>query len=139
MAYNNYYPMSYQNYYPQVNNAFPNQNQQQTNNGMIWVVGENGADSYLVAPGQTVQLWDSTAPVFYLKSADAMGRPSKRVFDYTERNAVAEIPQNSPVSDFATKEDIYALQNKYAEIERKIAEIGGTHESVVQSNEQNKR
>ena len=126
MAYNNYYPMSYQNYYPQVNNAFPNQNQQQTNNGMIWVVGENGADSYLVAPGQTVQLWDSTAPVFYLKSADTMGRPSKRVFDYTERNAVVEIPQNSPVSDYATKEDISLVKGEIEALRAKFSDMEGS-------------
>ena len=126
MAYNNYYPMNYQNYYPQMNNSFPNQNQQAQNNGMIWVVGENGADSYLVAPGQTVQLWDSTAPVFYLKSADAMGRPSKRVFDYTERNAVAEIPQNSPVSDFATKEDISLVKEEIEALRAKFADAEGS-------------
>lgn len=82
MAYN-YFPQTYQAnaYYPTQNNPFPNQNQTQNNNGMIWVVGENGADSYLVAPGQTVLLWDSTAPVIYMKSADNLGRPSKKILD----------------------------------------------------------
>ena len=128
MAYNNYFPAGYQPaqiVYPQVNNSFPNQNQQQQNNGMLWVVGENGADSYLVAPGQTVQLWDSTAPVFYLKSADAMGRPSKRIFDYTERGVVAEAKQIEAVADFATKEDISLIKDEIEALRAKFGEMEG--------------
>ena len=125
MAYNNYYPM---NYYPQaqMNNPFPNPSQQQNNNGMIWVVGENGADSYLVAPGQTVLLWDSTAPVIYLKSADNMGRPSKRIFDYTERGALAQKTDFQPQQDFATKEDVSLLKDEIESLRAKFGEIEGS-------------
>ena len=66
MAYN------YQQYYPQ-------------NNSIIWVQGEAGAKSYLVAPNTTVQLWDSESQTIYLKSADASGMPSIKVLDYTVR------------------------------------------------------
>ena len=116
MAYGNYFPA---NYYPQMTNQFPNQNQTQQNNGMIWVVGENGADSYLVAPGQTVQLWDSTAPVFYLKSADNMGRPSKRVFDYTERG-IAQNETVLPQSAYASKEDVDYLKEEINSLKAKF-------------------
>lgn len=65
--------------------------QAQSNNGLIWVQGEAGAKSFLVAPGQTVMLMDSENTVFYLKSADASGMPMPlRVFDYTERIANAQ-------------------------------------------------
>ena len=57
--------------------------------GIIWVQGEAGAKAYLVAPGSTVQLWDSENPVIYLKSADMSGMPSMRVLDYTERGIPA--------------------------------------------------
>ena len=53
MAYFNGFPASYQPMYPQYQP--PAQNTQQQN-GIIWVQGEAAAKSYLVAPGQTVQL-----------------------------------------------------------------------------------
>ena len=91
MAYNNGFPMAYQPYYPQSYQTAPvvNQqiNQQQTNGGIIWVQGEAGAKSYLVAPNTTVQLWDSENQVIYLKSADASGMPSMKVIDYTIRGS----------------------------------------------------
>ena len=59
MAYFNGFPASYQPMYPQYQQ--PAQNTQQ--NGIIWVQGEAAAKSYLVAPGSTVQLWDSEGKV----------------------------------------------------------------------------
>ncbi len=81
MAYNNYYPQ----FYPSTQQQFPVQ-QQQTNNGINWVLGETAAKSYAVAPGQSMLLMDSENPVFYIKSTDQSGMPLPlRVFDYTER------------------------------------------------------
>ena len=126
MAYNNYFPATYQPaYYPQTNSFQNGTSSPQQNNSMIWVVGEGGADSYLVAPGQTVQLWDSTAPVFYLKSADSMGRPSKRIFDYTERGIVAESKQIPPQSDYASKEDVDYLRSEIEALRAKFGEMEG--------------
>lgn len=92
----------YENYYggyqPQYNQCAPDQlaqlrmqqtppvPHQQNNNGFVWVQGETGAKSFLVAPGTTVMLMDSESPVFYLKSADQSGMPMPlRVFDFVER------------------------------------------------------
>lgn len=36
--------------------------QQKTNNDMIWTQGEAGAKGYLVAPNNTVVLWDTESP-----------------------------------------------------------------------------
>ena len=124
MAYNNYFPAGYQPAY-QMNNAFPNQNQPQQQNGIIWVVGENGADSYLVAPNQTVLLWDSTAPVIYLKSADNLGRPSKRILDYKERGALAQEGTGLAVSDFATKEDVSLIREEIDSLKAKFEDMKG--------------
>lgn len=57
---NDYLRYNYPNSYYQNQQQY-NQNQQynQTNSGIIWVQGESGAKSYLVAPNSTVQLWDS--------------------------------------------------------------------------------
>ena len=64
---------------------------QQPNNGLIWVQGESGAKSYLVAPNSTVMLMDSEGKRFYLKSADASGMPMPlRIFDYKERTTAAQ-------------------------------------------------
>ena len=86
---------------------------QQNNNGLIWVQGEAGAKSYLVAPGNTVMLMDAENSTFYLKSADASGMPMPlRIFDYKERSAIPSQPTSAPTSgelvnfdNFVTREE----------------------------------
>ena len=80
MAYFNGFPATYQPVYP----VQQTQNQQ---NSIIWVQGEAGAKSYMVAPNSTVTLWDSENQTIYLKSADASGMPSIKTLDYTIREA----------------------------------------------------
>lgn len=110
MAYNNGFPMSYQQmYYPQQAQMQP---QQQNSNSIIWVQGEAGAKSYLVAPNNTVQLWDSENNVIYLKSADSSGMPSIKVLDYTIRENGSQMAQNGLRSnvEYATKEELEKLK-----------------------------
>ncbi len=116
MAYNNGFPISYPQFYPQYQQAVtPQQAQVQSNNSIIWVQGEAGAKSYLVAPNNTVQLWDSESQTIYLKSADASGMPSMRILDYTIRS---EAPQGlsgalNPVKPIEiSKADLDALQSQ---------------------------
>lgn len=117
MAYNNGFPATYQPmYYPQQFQPQIPQQPAQQNNGIIWVQGEAGAKSYLVAPNTTVQLWDSESQTIFLKSADASGMPSMKILDYTIRN---QAPVNTPINaqasgpinstDFATHAEIDAL------------------------------
>lgn len=133
MAYNNGFPVSYPQYYmpqyqpqvpqvPQVQSQ-PVQQQPQMNSNLIWVQGEAGAKSYLVAPNTTVQLWDSERQTIYLKSADASGMPSIKTLDYTIR----EMPQNNVVltpdggsSAFATKDEVNILADRLAALQSKI-------------------
>ena len=84
--------------------------------GPIWVQGEAGAKSFLVAPNTTVALWDSEAQVIYLKSADASGMPSMRVIDYTIRGGQ---PVNH-TTEYATKEDLEKLRAKIAELKKSL-------------------
>lgn len=95
--YGNHYA-GYPSYYPMQGNVPDQLSQlrmqqaptpaQQGGSGLVWVQGEAGAKSFLVAPGTTVMLMDSESPVFYLKSADQIGMPMPlRIFDFTERNA----------------------------------------------------
>ena len=60
--------------------------QQQQSAQRNWVQGIAGAKSFLVAPGQTVDLWDSEDTIIYLKSADVNGIPSMEILDYTIRS-----------------------------------------------------
>ena len=86
---------------------------QQTNNGLVWVQGEAGAKSYIVAPGATVMLMDSEGERFFLKSADASGMPLPlRIFDYKERTempsqavSASVSPQNINFDNFVTREE----------------------------------
>ena len=72
---------------------------QQGNSGLIWVQGEAGAKSFLVAPGNTVMLMDSEGERFYLKSADASGMPMPlRIFDYKERTEASSPAFSAPVA-----------------------------------------
>lgn len=93
--------------------------QQQSNAGLIWVQGEAGAKSYLVAPNTTVALYDSERQTIYLKSADVSGMPSMRILDYTIRDQTAS---NGPMAasnstpantqTYATKADLDALAER---------------------------
>ena len=122
MAYNNYFPIGYQQYYPQQQMQQP---VQQNSNSIIWVQGEAGAKSYLVAPNTTVQLWDSENQVIYLKSADASGMPSMKVLDYKIREAVQPIQQPQVVSpepspDYVTRAELTAFEEQ---IRQQIANL----------------
>ena len=138
MAYNNGFPMGYPQYYPQnqmlqsqqqfqpQNQMLQNQQQfqPQNQNNMIWVQGEAGAKSYLVAPNTTVQLWDSEAPSIYLKSADASGMPNMKILDYTIRESTQnqnKIVEESKI-DYVTHEELKVFEDKLME---QIKEVTG--------------
>lgn len=125
MAYNNGFPMNYQPYQMYQPQYIPQMQQQvptpqvstqapQTMNNLIWVQGEAGAKSYLVAPNNTVQLWDSERQVIYLKSADASGMPSMKILDYTIRgNEQHSIPVIDSTSvEYVTKEEFSTIVEK---------------------------
>ena len=117
--YNGGFPATYQPMVPQYQAPVmqtPVQNQQPANNSsIIWVQGEQAAKSYLVAPNTTVQLWDSEEKVIYLKSADASGMPSMKILDYTIRGDANTAA--APVAEYATKDDLRALEEKIRELE----------------------
>ena len=110
MAYYNGFPANYPQMYQQ-----PQYQQQNQQTGLIWVQGEAAAKSYLVAPGSTVQLWDSEEKVIYLKSADPSGMPSMKVLDYTIRGEEAA----KPAVEYATKAELAALAEKIKELAAK--------------------
>lgn len=109
--------------------------QQQVNQGLLWVSGEIGAKSYLVAPNSTVLLMDSDAQRFYLKSADNAGMPSLRIFEYTE---VTNIPQNAPQAlntDLKDLDGKYVTREEYEGLKRQYESIMERLNSMVSDNE----
>lgn len=115
MAYTPYYapyyrPMNYYN--PSIPNDMANMTNQQTiqqpqqmpvqqpiqtmqmsqptpmpSNDMIWVLSQVEAESFPVAPNNSVTLWDKNKDTVYIKSVNMHGVPSMRILDYTERTA----------------------------------------------------
>ena len=94
---------------------------QQPNNGLIWVQGESGAKSYLVAPNAIVMLMDSEGERFYLKSADASGMPLPlRIFDYKERTTTAQQAFGGVVTGESVNLDNFVTREEF---ERRMESI----------------
>ena len=105
---------------PALAQSVPPQPAQQSSQ-IIWVSGEAGAKSYLVAPGNTVMLLDAENSVFYLKSADASGMPLPlRIFDYKERTNTHTSDFKAPTSDFSELDGKYITREEF---ERRMASI----------------
>ena len=133
-----YYDPIQQNQMGQYNPQYPQQMAQpmqnaqmpmpgQSTSDFLWVLNENEATSYPVAPNNTVILWDKNLPTVYIKSVNAQGVPSMRVLDFTERTATA---QKQPVSgpfgsanNFVTLDSFNALEAKFAALEGKVEEL----------------
>ena len=141
MAYNPYNPYMPPAYQQNINNerlAYlqqfqqPQPQQQQTyNQGLLWVQGEAGAKSFLVAPGASVLLMDSETPKFYIKSADNAGMPNMRTFEYKEvlpNQSPQPLEENKTVG-YATQEEIAELKKQIEELKQKLEE---KNESTIQ-------
>jgi hypothetical protein len=102
--------------------SIPSQPMQQQSSQIIWVSGEAGAKSYLVAPGNTVMLLDAENSVFYLKSADASGMPLPlRIFDYKERTTAAQQAFGGSVTAESVNLDNFVTRKEFDELKASIA------------------
>ncbi len=104
--------------------------QQQPTNALIWVQGIEAAKSYMVAPNNTVILWDAENPVIYLKSADSVGMPSMRIIDYTCRDTPQKAAEQ-PQTDYATRDDILSIQKDIEEIKAKLETKRATKKEAI--------
>lgn len=112
---------------PMQTNPAPTPMQTQPTNDMLFVLNENEASAYPVAPNNSVVLWDKNNKTFYIKTANAQGIPSMQIYDFTER---IEKAQNEPTTHkctcgdkFATKEQINALEGKIDDLTAKYEEL----------------
>ena len=116
----------------------PNMQQvpQQQAPSIVWVQNEMEAANYLVAPNSAVTLWDSNAPVVYLKQADASGKPSMKIYDLVERT---QRPVQAPVAppvEYATKDELAALAARLDAITTmKESPVKSTSKKTVQKEE----
>ena len=107
-----YYPVYQQ---PQIQQQQPVQQSYTppiTQNGIIWISGLQEAQMYPIAPNNAVALWEKSGKTLYLKSADATGKPTLRVYDLVERSETDS--ESASASDgklpaYATKEDLAAV------------------------------
>ena len=94
----------------------------QQSSQIIWVSGEAGAKSYLVAPGNTVMLMDAENSVFYLKSADSSGMPLPlRIFDYKERTTAAQQAFGGSAATETINLDNFVTRKEFEELRASIA------------------
>lgn len=99
----------------------------QPTNDFLWVLNENEATSYPVAPNNTVTLWDKNLPTIYIKSVNAQGVPSMRVLDFVERTATTQTPPVGTVfnshNNFVTADQFNALKGDVEALRGKLDEL----------------
>ena len=100
---------------------------QSSGDTMLWVLNENEASSFPVAPNNSVVLWDKNNKTFYIKTSNAQGIPSMQIYDFTERT---EKPQNEHTTHkctcgdkFVTKEEFDALKGKFYDLQARYDAI----------------
>lgn len=101
---------------------------QPTNDTMLFVLNENEASAYPVAPNNSVVLWDKNNKTFYIKTANAQGIPSMQIYDFTERT---EKPQNQPTEHKCTCGDKYATKEQINDLRGKIDDLTAKYEELT--------
>ena len=93
MSRNNYSPMQAANQQPQ------------TVNNILQVMGPESAQSWQVGPNSHIILMDSNRPVFYVKRSDDSGYSETKAFKFEEIPLFPEeqISQSLPNVDYVTK------------------------------------
>ena len=111
---------------------FQQQQAHPVNQGILWVQGEAGAKSYLVAPNTSVLLLDSESENFYIKTTDKAGMTTLRTFEYKEITAgAATVAQKQPEINM---EDKYVTRQEYNDLRGKYEELYGMLETATSPN-----
>lgn len=97
-------------------------------NDMLWVLGQTEAESYLVAPNNSVTLWDKNNDTIYIKSVNMQGVPSMRILDYVERTAenAAKTPDKHVCqcgSKFVSIDKFKALESEFEALRIELEEL----------------
>ena len=100
------------------------------NSGVIWVSGKQEADSWPIASGCAVALWDANNPVIYLRQADSTGKPSTKVYDLVERTDAPPQQKIAPQIDMSRYVTIDQLEDILAERLKRPAKASKTKEET---------
>lgn len=107
---------------------------------MIWVQGKAGAQSYPVARGSTLPLFDSEGDFVYIKSVDTNGIPLPLVTKVLsdppseqKSETVITTPQVD-MNDYVTKRSYDELMKKCEDLEYRIMELETKPNSTFTSN-----
>lgn len=110
-----YYPMYQQPQYQQVQQPVQQTQPMQPSVPQIsnvWIYDPSEIPNYPVAPNNAVRFWIANKKVFYEKSADATGKPTLKVFDYSERAETASdgvSASSDKLPAYATKDELNAV------------------------------
>ena len=92
---------------------------QQPQNTFAWIKGgEETANNYPLAPGNTIVLIDSDLSVMYIKSSDLSGRPQPmQIYHLVSKSEHEKIQNGNNNKVYITQEDLEArlkeLDNRY--------------------------
>ena len=132
--YNNPYQQSYyqQIQQPMAQQQMPNQpTQAQVSN--VWIYSEAEVAGYPVAPNNAVRRWSANEPVFYLKWADATGKPSVKIYDIVERDnntLSSQSKASEQAEEYAKKSDLATVVDAVKDFSGIIASIKADVDSM---------
>ena len=112
---------------PMQANSAPMPMQTQQTNDMLFVLNENEASAYPVAPNNSVVLWDKNNKTFYIKTANAQGIPSMQIYDFKER---VQMHENAPKTHECTCGDKYATKEQINDLRGKIDDLTAKYEEL---------
>lgn len=91
---------------------------QTSNNGKIWVQGDDEVTRFYVGPNCSVDMWNCNEPYVYLKSADASGKPDIHKYLLNEVPFGTKIDESSLTAssvEYATKQDLQEMESRLKE------------------------
>ena len=110
--------------------------QAQPTNDMLFVLNENEASAYPVAPNNSVVLWDKNNKTFYIKTANAQGIPSMQIYDFTERT---ETHENATKAHKCTCGDKFVTRAEFDALKGKFYDIIAKYDGLLLEQKQNEK
>ena len=103
------------NYQPYINH--PAYGYSQSNNGILWVQGIEGAKAFQLMPNSNAVLLDSENDgVFYIKLSDNVGMCTLRTFEYIETTNDQPKDNSIDMSSYGTKSEFEKAINEIKEV-----------------------
>lgn len=138
MSYFNYVGNTYGNSTQMPQNNFNSMNYQPTqqmpvqtaNYGLkmgVQFASKEEMEALILPPNAQAMALGKEGDVFYVKSADGLGRSTLKIFDFTERiegKPVINYATKEDLGMFVVKDDLTELNNKINALENRIANIG---------------